>query len=310
MTLLNFMVKGEMLDDQTATATFCGNSLTLGELRNLFPFEGEFHFRLKVPARSLSMSGTYVWLDICGDDSQELDTTGTELDIMALAVCIPEDKAQCVIADSSYTEYYELLTQDLAENGAAPKERALRREGGTAHTQPRSTRKKGDSVSVPKNLSVNDMTKAASSIWSSVLSTASTLHDHVLSKAGQVSDASKRVLDFLNLELNTPFDHCDLRHMHRLQDLWDSVFDNEPFERETVKWKDLGFQKPDPIVDLKNSGTLPLLGMLYFCQQYAAQARSIISAQKSNTKSNYPFAIVCINISLLLADILGLKDKR
>ncbi|CAM9764269.1 unnamed protein product, partial [Phaeothamnion confervicola] len=67
---IKFLVQGDPGDPETgATATvdvkdqdFRGTALTLAKLRDLFPFEGKWHFRLRLadPAGRSS----YVWLDL------------------------------------------------------------------------------------------------------------------------------------------------------------------------------------------------------------------------------------------------------
>lgn len=289
------------------SSCFAGETVTLADLKDVFPFEGQFCFRQKVDPHSLDLPGIdYMWLDLT-DDMQRLHPAEV-VDVTAIAVAVPETAD--APAEIQYAEYYAGIVADLTANGMAPQDRPLRKqivEGRGADD--RSAGPFGATQNM-RNLSINNVTKAASSIWSSVVSTASTLHSQVVSQAGPLSDDSKKIFNFLNSELSTPFEDSHPAHVHRLQDLWDCVFPNEAFQRESIQWRLLGFQKPDPVADLKNSGILPLLNISYFCQQYASEAKAMIAAQKENKKSNYPFAIVCINITLLLADLLGLSDKR
>jgi ELMO/CED-12 family len=44
--------------------------------------------------------------------------------------------------------------------------------------------------------------------------------------------------------------------------------------------------------------------------KYPLKAQAMLNANKLNTKTNYPFAIVGINITLLLAELLNLRDQR
>lgn len=305
MTLINFCVRGACVDEQVVTSGFTGQSLTLSELRALFPFEGEFHFRQKVDARGLNMPGDYVWMDLCGEE-EKIRMIGDSIEIVAVALSLPD------IPTASYEDYYTGLSAELAVNGMGPTDRPMRKEdlrprGGASS----ATEREGSAAPhVHKHLTVENVTKAASSIWSSVVSTASTLQSQYLHSASGIPEAPKKILDFLRAELTTAFDDSLPAHAIRIQDLWESIFPNEPFQRVSPKWRIVGFQKEDPILDLKNGGILPLLSMSYFCQQYTSQAQAMISAQKENKKTNYPFAIVCVNITLLLADLLGLRDQK
>lgn len=302
MTIVNFIVRGQLVDEQTVASCFTGESLTLGGLKEIFPFEGVFAFRQRVDPRSIDMpnSGTdFVWLDL-SDKNERINTSTGIVDITALAISLPE-YSDAVIG-RSLVDYYQGLARDLALNGMNPHQRPMRQELSWADGEPVSQQL--------RSLSVNNVTKAASSIWSTVVSTASTLHSHVVSHPIAMSEASKNILNFLSSELATAFDDKQPGHLHRMQDIWECFFPGEAFQRESPQWRLLGFQKPDPALDLSKSGVLPLLNMSFFCQQNSAQAKSMITAQRENKNSNYPFAIVCINITLLLADILGLRDKK
>jgi hypothetical protein len=312
MTLINFVIKGVCVEEQTVTSSFSGKSLTLGELKALFPFEGVFHFRQKVEARALQLSGDYVWLDLCRDQDS-LSMAGDSIDIAAVALSLPDAPA----AGASYEEYYTGLAAELTNNGMAPRDRPMRKQPNVINSRNDRSAGGGSGSSdaaaaahYAKNISVESVTKAASSIWSSVVSTATTLHNQVASQSTTIPPESRKILDFMRTELTTTFDESLPPHLIRIQDLWETIFPGEDFQRQSPKWRLVGFQNADPIVDLKNGGILPLLNMSYFCQQYSTQAQSMIAAQKENKKSNYPFAIVCVNITLLLADLLGLRDQR
>jgi hypothetical protein len=80
--------------------------------------------------------------------------------------------------------------------------------------------------------------------------------------------------------------------------------------RESVKWKEAGWQKADPTLDTKNTGMLALRCMRYLGQTYPDETQRMVTTQRENIKTHYPFAVVGINLTLLLVDILGIKDKR
>lgn len=48
----------------------------------------------------------------------------------------------------------------------------------------------------------------------------------------------------------------------------------------------------------------------YFCRTKQSIALEMIERNKQNIKSNYPFAIVAVNITLLLSEILNLRDQQ
>lgn len=83
-----------------------------------------------------------------------------------------------------------------------------------------------------------------------------------------------------------------------------------PFERESPKWREAGWQKPNPVADLKTSGILGLKCMRYLGQHYPADTLRMVSSQKENIKSHYPFAVVGINMTLMLCEVIGIREKR
>lgn len=50
--------------------------------------------------------------------------------------------------------------------------------------------------------------------------------------------------------------------------------------------------------------------MIYMGSKYTARTQKMLSAQMPNAATNYPFAIVGINTTLLLATIISLKDQK
>ena len=55
---------------------------------------------------------------------------------------------------------------------------------------------------------------------------------------------------------------------------------------------------------------LALRCMRYLGQTYPEETQRMVTTQRENIKTHYPFAVVGINLTLLLADLLGIKEKR
>lgn len=55
---------------------------------------------------------------------------------------------------------------------------------------------------------------------------------------------------------------------------------------------------------------LALRCMRYLGQTYPEETQRMVITQRENIKSHYPFAVVGINLTLLLVDLLGIKEKR
>jgi hypothetical protein len=74
-------------------------------------------------------------------------------------------------------------------------------------------------------------------------------------------------------------------------------------------WREAGFQKDDPIADLKSSGILALKALVALGEEVPEKTRRMVDENRANVKTNYPLAVVAVNITLLLAELLHLRDK-
>jgi ELMO/CED-12 family len=111
-------------------------------------------------------------------------------------------------------------------------------------------------------------------------------------------------------DIDATFDDNDPRHIEILKDLWVYIFPNEPFDRQSNRWKSAGFQKENPILDLKNTGVLALICMGYMAQKYCTETKNLLQKNEKNVSTNYPFAIVGVNICMLLIELLNLRDAK
>ena len=314
MVIVNFTVRGEGILP-TRTTCYADKPLYLKDVRDMFPFDGIFHFRQKFLGKYVGMPDLeYGWVDL-EVDGDLINFEGDSLDILAIPINIPEENADSVGYDTYYSTVIETDPKLDPRNRPARQNKSNGRSADTRdreyqHDNASEQTRRGsvnDSSPAIGNISLNDVTKAASSIWSSVVSTAASIG---ITHTAAFSGVAQQNMRFLSSELSVTFSDSNETHIKLLIDLWECLFPSDAFERNSVKWKEAGFQKPDPILDMKTSGTLPLRTLAYFCSHYSTQAHSMLLAQKANTKSNYPFAIVGINISLLLSDVLGLKDQR
>ena len=157
-----------------------------------------------------------------------------------------------------------------------------------------------------ENLS-NSVAKGASSIWNRVVSGAS----QMLGMPTPLSDKAVEVLSALSDDADSPFDDSDSHHLKILADLWAILLGPQStFQRTSANWKSLGFQKEDPTFDLKNSGVLALLCMGYLGHRYKRETQTIISKNSNNVNTNYPFAIVGVNLCMLLIEQLNLRSSK
>lgn len=124
-----------------------------------------------------------------------------------------------------------------------------------------------------------------------------------------LSDLAESNLAQLSEYLDTSFDDSNVEHIQLLQELW-KVQWNIPYQRKAEKWKHAGWQTDDPTQDLKASGMLAIHSLIYFGNKFPAISTDRIAKNQANVKTNYPYAVVGVNLTLLLADLLALKDSR
>lgn len=116
------------------------------------------------------------------------------------------------------------------------------------------------------------------------------------------------MLTLLSKDVSTTFSGSSQFHVQLLERLWGVQFPGRPFERTSPTWKLAGWQKEDPVADLKNSGLLAIHSMIYLGETYAEAAQQMLQSNQANKRNNYPFAIVGVNLTLLLAELFKLRD--
>jgi len=129
----------------------------------------------------------------------------------------------------------------------------------------------------------------------------------------------KSILDQLQELFEGTFDKTNDDHVALLQRLWDAsnlgIPDNEgeepiQFEVKANRWKDLGFQRDDPVSDLRATGLLGLQNLVYFAEQFPGLFLSMARNQQQSSEMEYPFATAGINITYLLITLLGLRNPQ
>lgn len=184
----------------------------------------------------------------------------------------------------------------------------------------------------------------AQSIWNAVKSSASQISS-IISQSSHLSDTSEENLAELSEMVATLFNNSNPQHIAMIEQLFHVLFPGiqltylliymlthshtgQPYSRLSDNWKQAGFQKNDPILDLKATGTLAVKCMIYFGSNKvhpqltcllphllshslkSKKCQEMVVANKENIKTNYPFAIVCVNLTLLLIDALSVRDSK
>jgi len=91
-----------------------------------------------------------------------------------------------------------------------------------------------------------------------------------------------------------------------------------PFALDSPDWQALGFSPGDPRASLRG-GTLPLQCLAYFVAEYPRSARGIVAAQATEEGKAeaakrggccYPLGAVAVNVTLMLADLVLLRENK
>ena len=321
MSLVNCTVHGDCDESGSACSFYSPTPVTISGLNRLFPFQGDFRFRLKVEGKFFSLQEEYVWLDLNESNISEFNSllSNDEIVIQAVVVSLPK----FVDDDNKYENYLDDIDAEVSLYTRPDRhhvEASVRDSNEFSKNKPRVTHGKemlkmiskgvrdgAKSIATnSKNINVGTVQKGAASIWSTVLKL-----QQSMSVNEPLSDIAEENLSQLCEDVSTSFMEADAVHVSLLSNLWEVLFQGEgPFQRCSPTWKDAGFQKADPVTDLKASGVLSIRAMTYLGVKYPLKAQSMLIANKLNTKANYPFAIVGINITLLLVDLLNLRDQK
>lgn len=96
-----------------------------------------------------------------------------------------------------------------------------------------------------------------------------------------------------------------------LQEIWQSFYSGLEFERPSQMWKDIGFQGPDPLTDIRGGGMLSMLAFLYFVKSEPGKVPKMVERQikrrsETNSEKGYPFSSAVINVTRKLCEKLGI----
>uniref|UniRef100_A0A3Q2QDB4 ELMO/CED-12 domain containing 2 n=1 Tax=Fundulus heteroclitus TaxID=8078 RepID=A0A3Q2QDB4_FUNHE len=93
-------------------------------------------------------------------------------------------------------------------------------------------------------------------------------------------------------------------HEAMLLKLWDLLMPTVELEsRVTKQWGDIGFQGDDPKTDFRGMGLLGLINLVFFSENYSAEARQVLS-HANHPKLGYSYAIVGINLTEMAYSLL------
>jgi len=127
-------------------------------------------------------------------------------------------------------------------------------------------------------INLSQVMSNASMVWSKVKATAATIQQETKILTDTIFQSSNEdennnpttnneiVIDQLHTDLTTIFQEGKTNHIQLLFDLWDIQIlpiKSMPYERVSMGWKAAGWQKEDPVTELKSTGLLAIQAMVY-----------------------------------------------
>jgi hypothetical protein len=216
---VNFVLHGDLPESGTMSSCFVQAPVSLQTIRNVFPFDGQFHFRVKRPAQNLVPGAKHVWVDLT-IDSEEVIASNDIIDIQALVLSLPE-----VSTEDSANEYIvetqNILKEAILDDHNRPDRQSIKSENLGAGVDPitLATNTAYDIAKGIQNMSYDTVSKNAASIWSTMKSTASQF-------GMQMTTPSDNLIK-LNYLLTTPYDDNQNKHVVLLQEVWTALFPGE-----------------------------------------------------------------------------------
>jgi hypothetical protein len=343
-----------------------------------FPYEGNFHFRLKVSGRKIGFDDCdYFWMDLknVSDVSSFVeDPNNLEVQVLYLDANLDET-CMLEIPETEYNKYLNQIKKDawfqnrssaMKDNSApsVPHPSNTKTTTGTAHNARPSKYQEEDSEeeyldeesnpqknsasphsNQPDNnnttssaasssalpINVQSVKKGATNLWNAMKATASTIQQSVTagssSNSASISSSAEHHLCALTRHISRDFSYENPTHLELLSELWASQIvplTSDPAEKEGLPahsrdadgaivsngWKLAGWQNSNMVKDLKITGLLAIHCNLYFAHHYSDLYQQYLQENKNNIKTNYPFAIVSINLTLLLIELFSLRDYK
>ncbi|CAK0779165.1 hypothetical protein CVIRNUC_004709 [Coccomyxa viridis] len=108
------------------------------------------------------------------------------------------------------------------------------------------------------------------------------------------------------------FDASKPQHMEALQRLWGVAFPGHAWEGlQADRWMDMGWQRNDPSSDFRGAGLIALQNHLFMAQEQPALFRRLLrKTEGERSEWEYPFAVAGINLTFMLQEVVGLRDRR
>jgi hypothetical protein len=304
----------EVVETGSSTEIELSSPVTLLSLKNAIPFEGNFHLRQLV-----TFEDSPAWLDL-NDPNMTLSLSTSKnktcLEIQALPLSFGNNSQDLGelhlewgfndedLDDTSGPGHFVSVLES-AENFAD-------RVDATAIAATRRLEEVMSSDTVQKMGQTSAaLGKSITKLWSSGVSKVGNM------KAGMDTTRTSQppippppearvVLEGLFNDLTTSINTSNPEHKELIRKLGSFI---SP-DLKVTAWKRGGFVNENPVTDLAKTGILGLRALVYFSERYTHKATAMMEAQRPCTANHYPFAIVGVNLTLMLADVLSLKERK
>eukprot|EP01138_Halocafeteria_seosinensis_P005864 gb/GECG01005994.1/.p1 GENE.gb/GECG01005994.1/~~gb/GECG01005994.1/.p1 ORF type:complete len:458 (+),score=61.15 gb/GECG01005994.1/:1-1374(+) len=316
--------------------------ITLKDLKDNFPFEGQFHFRARIYTQKQKQ---LVWLDLCRDGETVPLSGENHALIKVLPLYEVEDDSQGNVESFPYTpeewkaarrhlnkiintsvgmqDGKTILRNDETPDAGQPfgveetNNSRASRSGSAVHSVQDTAKHAWQTVS--KRVDTDKIRAASSSAFKALSGAWKRASDYVRSSvegdqqasavAGQEagdypSDLALTNLHDIHTDFNTQFKPEFTPHEALLEALWENLLPDEEFTRVSPQWQLLGFQQEDPSYDFRGGGILGLKCLVYMAREHTTQTRSILFT--GDQTRHLPFALASINLTAALAKALGI----
>jgi hypothetical protein len=111
-------------------------------------------------------------------------------------------------------------------------------------------------------------------------------------------------------KMTTPFAGTANAEVDLLKLIWGSFHDPGEYVPAGVGWKrPIGFQREDPVSDIRGGGLLAVEQLAYFLQKYPTvavpMAHQQVARREKRLQDGYPFGAVSVNVTRMLLSVLG-----
>ena len=306
--VVEFVVHGDLDDAGYRCCVVIAAPVTLVKLREHFAFENVCLFRQKVCGSTIGYPDIdHLWLDL--DDSDMNAELPNCTEVQALIVNGPE---------SEETYSYDEYLADLANT--IPDERLLNSfQKESAPITLKSIGKvlnditEGVKSNAVLNKNIKNLKNGVTQVWKNVGEFASKLQQQPPRPVdAYVTSPVASELSLLSIKAATNFRDSNPEHLNLLRKVFEALFpgQSQSFKRKSVTWKDAGYQNQDPVADLKKTGLISLCGIVYLGDTIPERLQMMVQSNKTNIKTNYPFAVVAVNLSMLLIELFHLRENR